>query len=173
MKVHFSSATNEWQTPPAVFAQLHRRFQFTLDPCATEENHKCEKYFTKSDDGLSKSWANERVFMNPPYGREIGHWIRKAYLETSALVVCLIPSRTDTKYWHEYCMKSDEVWFIEGRIKFGDGCKPAPFPSSIVVFNVGRSNNRLHWTAGMLPVFKSVQARSLIQSAELVLASRQ
>ena len=114
MKVHFSSATNEWQTPPALFAQLDKEFHFTLDPCATPENAKCQKFYTQADDGLSKSWANERVFMNPPYGREIGHWIRKAYLETSALVVCLIPSRTDTKYWHEYCMKADEVRFIEG-----------------------------------------------------------
>ena len=86
----------------------------------------------------------ERVFMNPPYGREIGHWIQKAYQETEAQVVCLIPARTDTKYWHEFCMKANEIWFIEGRLKFGDGCQPAPFPSSVVVFNVGRSNNRLH-----------------------------
>lgn len=172
MKVHYMSKSNEWETPPAVFAQLHRRFQFTLDPCATVENHKCEKYFTKADDGLSKSWANERVFMNPPYGREIGHWIQKAYQETEAQVVCLIPARTDTKYWHEFCMKANEIWFIEGRLKFGNGCQPAPFPSSVVVFNVGRSNNRLHLTAGMLPVFGSVQARSLIQSAGIFPASR-
>lgn len=150
MKVHYMSESSEWATPPAMFAELDKEFHFTLDPCATADNAKCQKFFTKADDGLSKSWANERVFMNPPYGREIGHWIRKAYLETSALVVCLIPSRTDTRYWHEYCMKANEIRFIEGRVKFGDGCQPAPFPSCVVVFTVGRSNNRLHWTAGDL-----------------------
>lgn len=140
MKVHFSSESNEWATPPAMFAMLNEIYQFTLDPCSSHDNHKCEKYFTKADDGLSKSWANERVFMNPPYGREIGHWIRKAYLETEAQVVCLIPARTDTKYWHEFCMKANEIYFIEGRLCFGDGRQRAPFPSCLVVFNVGRHN---------------------------------
>ena len=78
--------------------------------------------------------------MNPPYGREIGHWIEKAYREREALVVCLIPARTDTKYWHEYCMKANEIRFISGRVKFGDGCQPAPFPSCLVVFGMGLSN---------------------------------
>ncbi len=87
---------------------------------------------------MSKSWAGERVFMNPPYGRAIGHWLRKAYLETEALVVCLIPARTDTQYWHAYCMRADEIYFIAGRVCFGDGRQPAPFPSCVVVFNVGR-----------------------------------
>lgn len=138
MQVHFSSQSNEWATPPALFARLNDLYQFTLDPCASHANHTCEKYFTPAEDGLSKSWAGERVFMNPPYGRVIGHWLRKAYLETEALVVCLIPARTDTQYWHAYCMRADEIYFIAGRVCFGDGRHPAPFPSCVVVFNVGR-----------------------------------
>ena len=148
--VHFSSRSNEWQTPPALFARLHSEFNFTLDPCASHENHKCEKYFTKADNGLSKSWAGERVFMNPPYGREIGHWVEKAYRE-NALVVSLIPARTDTRYWHEYCMKANEIRFISGRVKFGDGSQPAPFPSCIVVFGVGLPNTACSGLVGMLP----------------------
>jgi site-specific DNA-methyltransferase (adenine-specific) len=146
------SKTNEWATPSDLFDELNREFNFTLDPCSTKDNAKCQKFYTKQDDGLSKSWAGERVFMNPPYGREIGHWIRKAYLETSALVVCLIPSRTDTKYWHEYCMKANEIRFVEGRIRFGIGLAPAPFPSCIVVFQAGRPNNSLQRTTGMHPL---------------------
>ena len=140
MDVHFSSKTNEWDTPQAFYDILDRMFNFTLDPCATEQSKKCEKYFTVQDDGLSKSWANETVFMNPPYGRQISKWIKKAYDESinnSATVVCLIPSRTDTRYWHDYVMKSSELYFIKGRLKFGNSqSKPnsAPFPSAVVVF---------------------------------------
>ena len=153
MKVHYASNSNEWATPPELFAKLDKEFHFTLDPCATQDNAKCQKFYTKADDGLSKSWAGEIVFMNPPYGREIGHWMRKAYIETSALVVCLIPSRTDTKYWHEYCMRANEIRLIQGRVKFGDGLQSAPFPSSIVIFNAGQ---RL--AEGEFPVFRSVKA---------------
>jgi phage N-6-adenine-methyltransferase len=136
--VHFSSKTNEWATPRPLFDELCAEFGFTLDPCATPENAKCRKYFTKEQDGLSQCWCNETVFMNPPYGREIGKWVRKAY-ETSqkgATVVCLIPARTDTAYWHDYAMKG-EVRFIRGRVYFeqmGKALCPAPFPSAIVIF---------------------------------------
>ena len=99
--VHFSSKTDLWGTPQYFFEKLNDEFNFTLDPCATPENAKCEKFYTKDDDGLSRSWDGERVFMNPPYGREISHWMKKAS-ESKALVVCLVPSRTDTKWWHEY-----------------------------------------------------------------------
>lgn len=131
-----SSKSNYWSTPRDLFYQLDDEFKFTLDPCATEINHKCKKYFTEEIDGLSQDWSGDRVFMNPPYGKEIGKWIKKAYQESlkGALVVCLIPSRTDTSYWHDYIQDIAEVRFIRGRLKFG-GCKSsAPFPSAIVVF---------------------------------------
>ena len=134
--VHFSSASEEWETPQHVFDHLNETFQFTLDPCATPENAKCEKYYTKEDDGLNKSWAGERVFMNPPYGREIGKWIHKAWrssLLPYTLVVCLLPARTDTRWFHKYCTKG-MIWFIKGRLKFGDNENPAPFPSMITIF---------------------------------------
>ncbi len=101
MQVHFSSKTDLWSTPQDFFDKLDEEFDFTLDPCATPENAKCPIYFTKDDDGLEQDWSGERVFMNPPYGREIGKWVKKAY-ESNTLVVCLLPARTDTRWWHDY-----------------------------------------------------------------------
>lgn len=137
--IHFSMESNEWETPQELYDELNKEYKFTLDPCATEKSAKCDKYYTKEDDGLSKDWSGEIVFMNPPYGREIPKWIKKASETKSAVVVCLIPSRTDTKYWHNYIFKSaHKVMFIKGRLKFkGDqkGSGSAPFPSAIVVFD--------------------------------------
>jgi len=133
--VHFSSATGEWETPPALFNELDRIFGgFTLDPCATPENAKCARYFTREDDGLSREWTG-KVFMNPPYGREIGKWVRKAWAESlrGALVVCLLLARVDTRWWHEYAKKG-HVYFLQGRLKFGASLNSAPFPSAIVTF---------------------------------------
>src|SRR5439155_26774834 len=103
MAVHFSSATSEWETPQPIFDKLNEEFGFTLDVCATTVNTKCPKFFTKETDGLSQDWSQDTCWMNPPYGREIGKWIKKAYEESQrgAVVVCLLPSRTDTKWWHE------------------------------------------------------------------------
>jgi len=130
----FTSRTGEWSTPKDTYDILDAEFGFTLDPCATPENAKCERYFTKADDGLAQEWRGV-VFMNPPYGRQIGRWIRKAYESAlaGATVVCLIPSRTDTRWWHDYCMKG-EIRFIKGRLKFGGSKQGAPFPSAIVIF---------------------------------------
>lgn len=131
----YSSATPEWATPQKVFDDLNAEFGFTLDPCATPENAKCAKFFTRLDDGLKKEWVGS-VFVNPPYGRGIGEWVKKAFnsaKEGGAVVVCLLPARTDTKWWHDYCVKG-EIRFIRGRLKFGDGKNSAPFPSAIVVF---------------------------------------
>jgi len=138
----FSSKSAEWETPQKLYDYLNLEFRFTLDPCATSESAKCDKFFTKEDDGLSKNWEGERVFVNPPYGRDIKKWIKKAYEEGQKLnttVVCLIPSRTDTKYWHEYCMKAWKMYFIKGRLKFENRyntsvLSSAPFPSVVVVF---------------------------------------
>ena len=134
MNIHFSSKSNEWTTPKDFYENLNKEFNFTLDPCATKDNYKCKKFYTKDDDGLTKDWSQEIVFMNPPYGREIKHWIKKAYDESlkGAVVVCLIPARTDTSYWHNYCMKG-EIRFIKGRLKFSNK-NSAPFPSALVIF---------------------------------------
>ena len=137
MDVHYSSKTNEWSTPQDFFDELDKEFNFTLDPCATSENAKCTKYFTVEDDGLKQDWSKDTVFMNPPYGREIKYWVQKAYEESlkGATVVCLIPSRTDTKYWHDYIFgKADDIRFLRGRLKFGGSKNPAPFPSAIIIY---------------------------------------
>ena len=136
MSVHFSSDTVEWSTPPDTFAALHAEFGFTLDPCCTPANATCSRYFTEADDGLAQSWAGETVFMNPPYGRAIKHWMRKAYHSWSqegATVVCLVPARTDTAWWHDYAMRG-EIRFLRGRLKFGGSRNSAPFPSAVVIF---------------------------------------
>src|SRR5688572_4824194 len=102
--VHFSSASDEWATPLAFFNQCNVEFgPFDLDACATAENAKAPRYFTKADDGLAQEWRG-RVWMNPPYGRTIGAWMRKAYesARAGAVVVCLVPARTDTAWWHDY-----------------------------------------------------------------------
>lgn len=131
----FSSKYSDWETPQKLFNELNDEFHFTLDPCATDLNHKCKKYFTIKENGLIQDWSKDIVFMNPPYGREIKKWIKKAYEESlkGAIVVCLIPSRTDTSYWHEYCMKG-EIRFIRGRLKFSNSKNSAPFPSAIIIF---------------------------------------
>ena len=134
MNVHFSSATDLWSTPKNFFDKQDKIYNFTLDVCATNENAKCKKFFTKDDDGLSKDWHGI-CWMNPPYGREIKKWMEKAYKESlkGAVVVCLVPARTDTVWWHEYAMKGN-IEFIKGRLKFGDSKNSAPFPSALVVF---------------------------------------
>jgi len=132
----FSSKTPEWGTPQEFFDALNKEFHFTLDPCATKENAKCRRFYTVKDDGLSKPWTG-RVFMNPPYGRGINAWVKKAYESATGggaeVVVCLLPSRTDTAWFWDYCMKG-EIRFIRGRLKFGDGKNSAPFPSAVVIF---------------------------------------
>lgn len=134
MNVHFSSKTDLWSTPQDFYDELHKEFSFTLDPCATQENAKCEKYFNVEVDGLSQDWSKDIVFMNPPYGREIGKWVKKAS-ESNTTVVCLLPARTDTKWWHEYIIaRGAEVRFIKGRLKFGNSKNSAPFPSAVVVY---------------------------------------
>ena len=155
-KLMFSSRNNEWGTPPEFFAKLNKKFKFTLDPCCTAKTAKCEKYYTREDDGLSKSWKNEVVFVNPPYG-DIGKWVKKAYEESThnnATVAMLMPARTDTKYWHDYVMEASAIYFIKGRLKFtndNDKQNAAPFPSVVVVFDMGR----LRWTHG--PFMKTME----------------
>lgn len=133
----YSSETDMWATPQSFFDTLNAEFNFTLDPCATKENAKCKKFFTEEDDGLSKSWNGESVFMNPPYGKEISKWVKKASeIAGGGQVVCLLPARTDTRYFHQYIYKKRnvEIRFIKGRLKFGDSKNSAPFPSMVVIF---------------------------------------
>ena len=134
-QVHFSSATDEWPTPSWLFNALQAEFGFTLDPCATPQNAKCKPYFTKAGDGLAQDWGDHTVFMNPPYGRAIGPWMKKGYEASrkGATVVCLVPARTDTAWWHRYAMKG-EIRLLRGRLRFEGGKHSAPFPSAIVVF---------------------------------------
>jgi phage N-6-adenine-methyltransferase len=135
-----SSDSCEWETPQYLFDALNAEFGFTLDPCSTHENAKCKFHYTISDNGLSRSWRGHRVFVNPPYGRVIKDWVSKAYRESreGALVVCLVPARTDTAWWHDYVMKADEIKYIRGRLKFNGPTAghsgSAPFPSAIVIF---------------------------------------
>ena len=137
-QVMFSSKTDLWATPQDFYDKLNEEFQFNLDPCATKENAKCERYFTKEQDGLKQDWKGSRVFCNPPYGRAIKDWGRTCSEESkkiNTLVVMLIPARTDASYFHEYIYNKVEIRFVRGRLKFGDSNNSAPFPSMIVVFN--------------------------------------
>lgn len=133
----FSSTTDEWATPQAFFDKLDAEFHFTLDPCATAQNAKCKKYYTEEDNGLEKDWSGERVFCNPPYGRAIAKWVEKCYKESlkqDTLVVMLIPARTDTSYFHDFCYFKSEIRFIRGRLHFNESPQGAPFPSMVVIF---------------------------------------
>ena len=137
-EVMFSSKTDQWATPQDFFDKLNEEFHFTLDPCADEFNHKCEKYYTKKDDGLFQDWENETVFCNPPY-KWVALWVHKCYLHSEkgdGTAVMLIPARTDTKWFHDYIYNKPnvEIRFIKGRLKFGNSKNSAPFPSMVVIF---------------------------------------
>jgi phage N-6-adenine-methyltransferase len=157
--VHFSSKTDDWSTPPDFFAKVEAEFgPFDLDPCATAENAKAPKFYTKEEDGAAREWFG-RVWCNPPYGRGIGRWIFSAWASTiheaaraakyrpmgvslCDLVVMLLPARTDTMWWHDYIWDHQthrpydgvEVRFIKGRLRFGGAKNSAPFPSALVIF---------------------------------------
>ena len=133
--IMFSSKSDAWETPQDFFNALDRVFHFDLDVCATPENAKCERFFTSDDDGLKQDWQGT-CWMNPPYGREISKWVQKAYesaKQNGATIVCLLPARVDTRWWHDYCSKG-ETFFVRGRLKFGGAKNFAPFPSAVVVF---------------------------------------
>jgi site-specific DNA-methyltransferase (adenine-specific) len=131
----FTSISEEWETPRSIFQALDAEFGFTLDPCSTHENAKCKLHFTAMEDGLVQNWTDHIVFMNPPYGRAIGKWMQKAYSSArgGATVVCLVPARTDTRWWHRFAMKG-EIRLLRGRVRFVGGKHSAPFPTAVVVF---------------------------------------
>ena len=120
----FTSARQHWATPKKLYEELDKEFHFNDDPCPLN-----------GEGGLDRRWGT-RTFLNPPYGKEIGKWLLRAWEESvwGRTVVCLVPSRTDTKWWHEYCMKASEIRFLRGRLKFGGAKNSAPFPSAIVIF---------------------------------------
>lgn len=136
--VMFSSKTDEWTTPQDFFDKLNDEFHFTLDACADESNHKCDRYYTAEQDALKQDWSGETVFCNPPYGRQIGDFVKKCFCEVYQgncnCVVMLIHARTDTRWFHDYIYHKAEVRFVKGRLKFGGMKNNAPFPSMIVIF---------------------------------------
>lgn len=141
--VHYSSDSDEWETPQWLYDELNKEFKFELDPCATSENAKCPLHLTKEDDGLSKSWGGKRCFVNPPYSK-LKAWVHKAWEEFNkgSLVVLLLPARTDTEAFHNYIWDREnhrpqanrQVRFLKGRLRFSGATNSAPFPSMIVVF---------------------------------------
>lgn len=133
-EVMFSSATCEWETPLDFFQKLNEEFHFDFDVCATPENAKCKRFFTREQDGLKQPWTGPLVYWcNPPYGREIGKWVKKA-AESDTTIVMLLPARTDTKWFHDYIYGKAEIRFVRGRLKFGGSKNSAPFPSMVVIF---------------------------------------
>ena len=134
--VHFSSQTDLWSTPQWFFDSLKKELgEFDLDVCALADNAKASRFFTPSEDGLTQTWIG-LCWCNPPYGRTIGLWVKKAYESAlqGATVVCLLPARTDTQWWHEYVTRATEIRFLQGRLKFGNAHHSAPFPSAVVIF---------------------------------------
>ncbi|AFK05449.1 DNA N-6-adenine-methyltransferase (plasmid) [Emticicia oligotrophica DSM 17448] len=136
IKAIFSCKTTNWETPQDLFDELDKQYNFTLDVCATSENAKCNEFFTPEIDGLKQEWKG-MCWMNPPYGREIGKWVRKAHLEVitgRCRIIALLPARTDTKWFHEWVLNKHEIKFIKGRLRFSDSKNSAPFPSMLVIF---------------------------------------
>ena len=133
----FSSRSDEWETPWNLFNQLDAEFHFNTDVCATSQTKKCAHFYSKEEDGLKQTWKGT-CWMNPPYGRVIKDWVKKAYTSTlyeADKVVCLLPARTDTAWWHDFIIPhAAEVRFLRGRVKFSNSKAGAPFPSAIVVF---------------------------------------
>lgn len=128
----------EWETPPEVFQPLNQEFGFTLDACATPANAKCPRYFTESQNGLEQSWAGEVVFLNPPYGKEIPPWTRKAREAAAnhgATVVALLPASCDLRWWHEDVVNRAEVRYLRGRVRWltGGPYRASGFFASVVV----------------------------------------
>ena len=136
-KVVWSADKDEWATSQDFYDGLNAKYNFTLDPCADATNAKCSKFYTMNDDGLTKDWGGETVFCNPPYSKA-KEWMQKAYEEgkkPNTRILMLVAARTDTKFFHDYCMKADKIFFVKGRLKFGGSQNSAPFPSMVVVFS--------------------------------------
>lgn len=141
--VMFSSQSDMWETPQDLFDKLNEEFHFNLDVCATADNAKCAAFYGPEQDGLIQPWYGN-CWCNPPYGRQVGKWVKKAYdtaYVDGNLVVMLLPARTDTSWFHEYIYDKAEIRFLKGRLKFGGSKNSAPFPSMIVIFEPKELNN--------------------------------
>lgn len=147
-RVLFSSVEDEYETPPGIFDPLNKEFGFDLDVCATPDKAKCGAFFTPEMDGLSQSWADRRCWLNPPYTRrQIRVWLLKAIEESArngATVVCLVPARTDTAWWHDLAMMANEIRLIRGRIRFVATDHAAPFPSAVLIYKPGARTHAAH-----------------------------
>jgi site-specific DNA-methyltransferase (adenine-specific) len=134
--VHFSSDKLDWATPDELWQRLDNIYRFDLDAAASAENARCSRYFDQRADGLTQSWADARVWCNPPYGRSIGDWTSKASAEASraAFIVMLVPARTDTRWWHD-AIGSARVEYLRGRLRFKGAPASAPFPSALLYWN--------------------------------------
>ena len=132
----FSSATDDWETPQELFDRLNDEFHFTVDVCASADNAKVKRFYSKEQDGLKQDWTGETVWCNPPYGRSVKAWIHKAHQHFigGGTAVLLVPARTDTRWFHDYVYGIAEIRFIKGRLKYGNAKWNAPFPSMIVIF---------------------------------------
>jgi site-specific DNA-methyltransferase (adenine-specific) len=134
------SKSNDWETPQPLFDYLDSAYHFTLDACATPGNAKCKRFYTQEDDGLSKSWTGETVWINPPYsGRgTLEDWVKKAAAQTeshpSTIVVGLLPVRTSNAWFRDYVYRCAQLSYIIQRIRFGGADNVAPFPSMIAVW---------------------------------------
>lgn len=140
----YSSNSAEWATPQDFFNRLNEEFHFTLDPCSTDENAKCEKHYTKQEDGLKQDWSGETVFCNPPYGKEIGMWCQKCYEHSlrGGVAVMLVPARTDTAWFHDWVYGKAEIRFIRGRLHFNGSKGNAPFPSMVAIYRPQKKGDR-------------------------------
>jgi phage N-6-adenine-methyltransferase len=160
-KALYSSDKEDWETPQALFDKLNKEFHFNMDAAANEHNAKCPMFFDKDDDGLKMNWLEYAppdgrqavIFLNPPYGKAIGQWMKKAYTESTkgCTVVCLVHARTDTKWFQDFVLPyAAEIRFIRGRVKFGDGKQSSPFPSCLVIYK-----SPLDMPKGQTPIISS------------------
>jgi phage N-6-adenine-methyltransferase len=141
-KGKFESTKQDWETPDWLFSEMNSWYDFQFDLAASKKNAKCDKYFTQADDALEQDWTYlGRCWLNPPYGgnsdNRLSRWVQKAYESAkwpTCMVVMLMPARTNTSWWHDYCMKAGTIWFIKGRPKFGGAKYGLPQPLAIVVF---------------------------------------
>jgi phage N-6-adenine-methyltransferase len=147
-KTKFESHKQEWATPNDLFLRLNKEFHFTLDLAADATNTKCDRYYDASIDALVQDWKGV-CWLNPPYGAKqykLSNWIKKAYQETQkpdCTVVMLIPARTNTRWWHDYCMQAAEIRFLNGRPKFGDAKHGLPQPLALIVFKLHKGLPKL------------------------------
>lgn len=136
-KAMYSSNSSEWETPQDLFDRLNSEFHFTLDAAATAENAKCTRFFDIEIDGLKQFWDGDAVWCNPPYGRDVWKWVKRAFdthWVNDNTIVMLLPARTDTRWFHRYIYGKAEIRFLRGRLKFSGSKNSAPFPSMIVIF---------------------------------------